>query len=175
MKSKLLKTAILMLPLLCLIILSSPVLALGIGVTPGKLNFDVSPGSTTSQTLNIVNQSDSETKFRIYTDDDFEEWFNIQPTEFVLEAHQTKDVEVVVSPPLMAEQNLHSTTIYIISTPPESKLQLGAGIKVATNVQIMPTMLLKVELWIIAAGALLAIILGILVWRKYRNNRYDYY
>jgi uncharacterized membrane protein len=175
MKSKLLKTAILILPLLCIIILSSPVFALGIGVTPGKLNFDVSPGSTTSQTLNIVNQSDSETTFRIYTDDDFKEWFNIQPAEFVLGAHKIKDVKVVVSPPLMAKQNLHSATIYIISTPPESKLQLGAGIKVVANVQIMPTVLLRVELWIIAGGALLAIILGILIWRKYRNNRYGYY
>ena len=164
-----------MLPLLCLVMLSSPVFALGIGVTPGKLNFDVSPGSTTSQTMNIVNQSDYATQFRIYTDEDFEEWFDIQPAEFVLEAGKTKDVEIVVSPPLMARQNLHSTTIYIVSTPPESKLQLGAGIKVAANVQIMPTILFRVELWIIAAGALLAIILGILVWRKYRNNRYDYF
>jgi hypothetical protein len=175
MKSKLLKTTILMLPLLCLIILSSPVFALGIGVTPGKLNFDVSPGSTTSKTLNIVNQSDSETKFIIYTDDDFTEWIKIQPAKFVLDAHKTKDVEVIVSPPLMAKQDLHSTTIYIISTPPESKLQLGAGIKVAANVQIMPTMLFRVELWIIVAGALLAIVLGILVWRKFRNNRYGNY
>jgi hypothetical protein len=174
MKSKVVKTAILMLPLLCLIIISSPVFALGIGVTPGKLNFDVSPGSTTSQNLNVVNQSDSETKFIIYTDDDFKEWFNIQPAEFVLAAHKTKDIEIFVSPPLMAKQNLHNATIYIISTPPESKLQLGAGIKVAANVQIMPTVLLRVELWIIAAGVLLAIILGILVWRKYRNNRYGY-
>jgi hypothetical protein len=174
MKSKIVKTAILMLPLLCLITLSAPVFALGIGVTPGKLNFDVSPGSTTSQTLNVVNQSDSETKFRIYTDDDFIEWFNIQPAEFVLQAHKTKDVEIEVSPPLMAKQNLHSATIYIISTPSESKLQLGAGIKVAANVQIMPTVLFRMELWAIACGVLVAIVLGLLVWRKYRNNRYDY-
>ena len=155
--------------------LSSPVFALGIGVTPGKLNFDVSPGSTASQTLNIVNQSDSAAQFRIYTGEDFAEWFNIQPAEFMLDAGKTKDIEVVVSPPLMARQNLHNTTIYIISTPTESKLQLGAGIKVAAKVQIMPLVLLRIELWIIAAGALLAIILGILVWTKYRNNRYDYY
>ena len=174
MKSKIVKTAILTLPLLCLIMLSSQVFALGIGVTPGKLNFDVSPGSTISQTLNVVNQSDSETKFRIYTDDDFKEWFNIQPAEFILQAHKTKDVEIVVSPPIMAKQNLHSTTIYIISTPPESKLQLGAGIKVAANVQIIPTVLFRVELWAIAGGILVAIVLGILIWRKYRNNTYGY-
>lgn len=174
MKSKLLKTAILLLPLLSLIVLSTPVFALGIGVTPGKLNFDVSPGSTASQTLNIVNQSDSAAQFRIYTGEDFQEWFNIQPAEFVLEAHKTKDIQIIVTPPLMAKQNLHSTTIYIISTPPESKLQLGAGIKVATHVQVIPSPLLRVELWIIAAGVLLALILGALVWRKYRNS-HDYY
>jgi hypothetical protein len=174
MKSKLLRIIILMLPVISLILLSAPVFALGMGVTPGRLNFNVSPGSTASQTINIINQSDSEARFKIYMNDDLQKWFSILPDEFVLNAHKAQDIEVKVSPPFLAKQELHDTTIYIISTPAESELQLGAGIKVATHIQIIPSPIFRIELWLIAGGVLLALILGLLVWRKYRNS-HDYY
>jgi P pilus assembly chaperone PapD len=173
MKGKLLKIAILILPLLSLIILSSPVFALGVGVTPGRLNFDVSPGSMASQTLNIVNQSDSEAKIKVYLDDLFKDWFIISPDEFILNAHKAEDIDITVSPPSKATQELHSTTIYVIAIPSESNLQLGTGIKVAANVQIIPSTFIKIEWWILGAGILLVLILGLLVWRKYRKiNEY---
>jgi hypothetical protein len=173
MKSKLLRITILMLPVISLILLSSPVFALGIGVTPGKLNFNVSPGTTEVQTINIINQSDADARFQVYMNDDLKEWFEILPGDFVLTARKVQNVEIKVSPPLLAKQNLHNTTIYIISTPPESDLKLGAGIKVATNVQITSSPIFRIEMWVIVAGVILALILGALLWRKYRN-RYDY-
>jgi P pilus assembly chaperone PapD len=173
MKGKLLKTAILMLPLLSLIILSSPVFALGVGVTPGRLNFDVSPGSTASQTLNIVNQSDAEARIKVYPDNGFEDWFTVSPAEFILNAHKAENIQITVSPPSKAKQDVLNTTIFVIAMPPESNLQLGTGIKVAANVQIIPSTLIKVEWWIMGAGILLVLILGLLVWRKYRKlNEY---
>lgn len=173
MKGKLLKIAILMLPLISLILLSSPVFALGVGVTPGRLNFDVSPGSTATQSLNILNQSDSEAKIRVYLDEVFKDWFTISPAEFILNAHEAEKIEITVSPPSRTKQDLHSTTIFVIAVPSESNLQLGAGIKVAANVQIIPSPLGRIEWWIMGAGILLVLILGALVWRKYRRiNEY---
>jgi len=92
----------LLLVVLSLIIFPSQVLAFGLGVAPGKMEFSVRPGGTEVQTLSVINQSDRESLFRVYIEGEYEEWFLISPSEFTLAPQQSKDVEIVVSPPFTA-------------------------------------------------------------------------
>ena len=90
------KLASLLLILTFFILLSTPVLALGLGVTPAKLDFSVSPGGTQRQTLNVINQSDTEAQCQVYVEGEYEAWLVIKPDEFTLAPYQIEEVEIKV-------------------------------------------------------------------------------
>ena len=157
-----------LLPLLILgvTLLPSPVTALGLGIAPGKLDFRVRAGSTEVKTLNVINQSEQEADFQLYTDDKYQEWLSLSPAEFRLPPGQSQAVEVTVAPPLTAA-NEHDLLIYVVSTTPGSELQIGAGVKVPTHIKVLefPFTL------IIGAGiafVLLVLLIGMLLRRKRR-------
>lgn len=147
---------------LSLIIFPSQVLALGLGVAPGKMEFSVRPGGTEVQTLNVINQSDRESIFRVYIEGEFEEWFLISPGEFTLAPQQSKGVEIVVAPPLTASDE-HDFSICVVSLPPGSDLRIGAGVKVPTHVQILE---FPVAIILGSGVTALAVLAGILIWRR---------
>ena len=80
-------------------------LALGIGVTPGKMEFSVLPGGKVQQALYIINQSDEESVFKVYIEGGHEEWFKITPDEFTLPPQQSRSVEIAVAPPFTATES----------------------------------------------------------------------
>ena len=143
--------------------------ALGIGVTPGKLEFSVRPGGTEVQTLHVVNQSNRISEFRLYVEGEYEEWFVISPGEFTLPPQQNRAVEIAVAPPFTAT-NEHDFAICVVSLPPGSALRIGAGVKVPVHVQVN-----EYPMALIAGGgvAALAVIAGTiaLIWRR-RRARY---
>jgi len=142
----------------------SQVLALGLGVAPGKLDFSVRPGGTEMKTLNVINQSNQESLFRVYVEGEFEEWFLISPGEFTLAPQQSKGVEIVVAPPLTASDE-HDFSICVVSLPPGSDLRIGAGIKVPAHVQILEFPIALILGCGITALALV-LLAGILMWRR---------
>lgn len=154
----------LLLVVLSLIMFPSQVLALGLGVAPGKLDFSVRPGGTEAKTLNVINQSNQESLFRVYVEGEYEEWFLITPGEFTLASRQSKDVEIVVAPPLTASDE-HDFSICVVSLPPGSDLRIGAGIKVPAHVQILEFPIALILGCGITALALV-LLAGILMWRR---------
>ncbi len=158
----------LLLVVLSLIIFPSQVLALGLGVTPGKLDFSVRPGGTEVQTLNVINQSNQESLFRVYVEGEFEEWFLISPGEFSLAPQQSKGVEIVVAPPLTASDE-HDFSICVVSLPAGSDLRIGAGVKVPAHVQI-----LEYPVALILEGGIatlaLVVLASILIRRRQRTR-----
>ena len=158
----------LLLVVLSLIIFPSQVLALGLGVTPGKLDFSVRPGGTEAKTLNVINQSNQESLFRVYVEGEFEEWFLISPGEFSLAPQQSKGVEIVVAPPLTASDE-HDFSICVVSLPAGSDLRIGAGVKVPAHVQI-----LEYPVALILEGGIatlaLVVLASILIRRRQRTR-----
>lgn len=141
-------------------------LALGLGVAPAKLDFSVSPGSTIKETLNVINQSDEESQFQVYVKGEFEEWFSITPSEFTLPPAQTKEVEIIVTPPPNVSGE-HDTSIYVVSLSSASGLQIGAGIKVPTHIRIVgPSLLVLIIMGVVALVVLTS---GILIWKRRRD------
>jgi len=116
----------LLLVVLSLIIFPSQVLALGLGVTPGRLDFTIRPGGTETKTLHVINQSDRESLFRVYIEDKYKEWFLITPGEFILPPQQSKGVKIVLTPPLTALGE-HEFYVCVASLPPGSDLRIGAA------------------------------------------------
>jgi len=158
-----------------LVLFPSQVQALGVGVTPHKLELEVYPlGSATSQ-INVLNTSSEEGLYRVYVEGEGEEWFSITPEEFVLEPDSSQVVEVAISPPLTAHGEYHAS-ICVVSLVSASELKVGCGVKVPVHIVIIPPPPIGrvAEImqgsslpWIIIAVAT-AVVIGVVIRRRRR-------
>ena len=166
MAGKLAKASVVLLPIIGLMLAASSVLALSVGVSPGRMDFTVRPGGTEVQTLNIINQSDQASQFQVYVEGGNEGWFEITPAEFTLNGGEVRGVEIAVAPSLFTVPGDHDFDMCILCLPPEAELRIGAGVKVPTHVQVTEFPIMALGWWIAIAAALLALITGIIVgWR----------
>jgi hypothetical protein len=170
---RLLKVLVVMLPIIGLLLGTSSALALGVGVAPGKMEFKVRPGGSEVQTLYVINQSDQETEFQVYVEGKNENWFEITPSQFTLKAKETREVEIVVAPPLVTIPGDHDFSMCILCLASETDLRMGAGVKVPAHVQITSP-IMAMEWWIAMAAFILALVLGIIVGRRQRVKYYDF-
>ena len=152
------------------ILIPSSVWSMGLGVSPGKMEFSVRPGGTESQILQIINQSDSPSDFEVYVEGENAEWFKVTPGEFTLGANEVNEVEIVLSPPLTAEPQQYELSVCVISLPPGSDLRLGAGIKVPTQVQVTELPVMSIQWWVVSAVILVVVAAGITVWWKRKTS-----
>ncbi len=119
------------------VFLPGQVQALGIGVAPHRLELDAYPLGSSTSSLNVFNTSDERSQYRVYVEGEGEEWFSIAPEEFVLDPHSSREVKVVVSPPLSAS-GYYNPTISIVSLVPASELKVGVGVKIPVHIRITP-------------------------------------
>jgi len=111
-------------------------LAAGVGIAPRELEFNAYPGSSANETLYVINTGDSEAKYRVYSEEKYENWFDIAPNEFTLTPSEVKEVQITVSPPLLSVGD-HAAYIYVAATNPSPQLGMGAGIKVPVYLHIV--------------------------------------
>jgi len=167
MLSRLSKTLVVILPVMGLLLCTSSVLAFGIGVAPGKMEFSLRPGDTEMQMLHVINQANQKSEFQVYVEGGNEEWLIITPGEFTLDAQETRSVEILVAPSLTTAPEEHDISICVVSIPPGSALSIGAGIKVPTHVQITELPVMPIQWWIASVIILAIIAVGLLVlWRR---------
>ena len=124
--------------LLILIILASfpaQVLALGLGVSPSRLSIDVSPGDIAREMLYVSNSSDEESQFQVYVDEEYKEWISITPGQFILAPNLNEGVEITASPPDNVSGE-YDCIVYVVSTSSGADLQIGAGIKIPTQIHV---------------------------------------
>jgi len=155
-----------------LLLFSSPASALGIGVSPGKMEFSTRPGGTEVQTLHVINQSDRESKFQVYVEGEGAEWFEITPDEFTLGPKGVKDVAIELAPPLNTDPEDYDLFVCVASVSPGSNLRIGAGIKVPAHVDIQELPIMAVQWWVIGAILVVAFSVGISVrWRRRKQRK----
>jgi hypothetical protein len=137
-------------------------LAIGVGVAPKELDFNVRSGGSTNAILCVINTGDREARYKVYVDEEYEGWFSISPAEFSLASQAYKEVQITASPPLFSFSN-YSTYIYVVAINPSSQLGTGAGIKVPVHIHIS-----NLPLWIAigVAAALLAGLITFLIRRR---------
>ena len=163
MAGKLVKLFIVLLPVIGLVLAASSALALSVGVAPGRMDFEVRPGGTEVQTLNIINQSDQASQFQVYVEGGNQGWFEINPAEFTLNAGEVRGVEIAVAPSLFTAAGDHDFDMCVVCLPPETELRVGAGVKVPTHVEVTEFPIMALGWWIAIAAALLVLIIVIIV------------
>jgi len=163
MSRKIASGFLLLLVALSLLLVTAPASAIGLGVSPEKLNIEVSRGGSATAMLGIINTGNEESNYKVYVEEEkYKGWFVIEPEEFTLPPQGTKAVALTIRPPLTASGE-HEARICIVSLPPGEGLAIGTGIKVPTHIHISAMLSLP---WIIGIVAVVAIILVIVLRRR---------
>ena len=159
------------LPLAGMMLCSSPVRAMALGVTPGRLDFNLSPGTTCVETMVVFNQDIDAAEFEVYPEGGIGRWFTIKPDRFTLQGLEQKTVEIRVSPPLTAATQDYELLLCVVSRPQDSDLRIGAGVKIPVRVQVIRGLPGDIRWW---TGGIffLALITTILLFRQRRKSRH---
>jgi hypothetical protein len=153
---------------LLVMLIPIPASALGLGISPSKLTITARPGGVVKETLYVMNTTQEESQFQIYTDEQYRDWIKIEPDQFILSPDANKTVEITASPPHLAS-GIHGMNVYIISTSPGSGFHLGAGIKVPTQINVEGFSISIILLFI--ETALIAFLSFLLIRRRTKYQR----
>jgi len=154
--------------LICIIfylILLQTVSAIGVGVTPGSLNFSVQAGGSDTRSLFVINTGTEVSNYKVYVDDDYADWFDISPDDFNLSASENKEVILKIKPPLSVKGEF-DFKVYAVSSSPSSDFSVGSGIKVPVHTHVSNTGLIVGILLL-----LLVIVAGGFYYFKNKKNR----
>ena len=171
----LIKVVRVFLPLIAfLILLPSQVQALGIGVSPHKLELEAYPLGSATSSIKVFNTSNEKSQYQVYVEGESENWFSITPAEFVLDPQNSQEVEIAISPSLIASGDYHAA-ICIVSLVAASELKVGCGVKIPVHIYIIPppplaamginlTGLPLLVVVSMVALLLVALVVGIFIW-----------
>lgn len=107
---------------------------IGFGVSPGNLNFTLSPGESTEASLSILNTGPSTAKYLVSIDNEvYAGWFEITPSNFELQPGQERQVTVKLSVPPSAPEDA-DCKIELLQT---SDTNVLAGVRVPVHVEVV--------------------------------------
>jgi hypothetical protein len=128
--------------------------AIGIGVTPGSMNFSVQVGISDTQSLYVINTGTEVSNYSVYVDENYADWFDISPDNFTLGANENKEVILTLTPSLLTKGEF-DFKIYAVSSSPSSDFSVGSGIKVPVHANVSNSGI------IIASILLVLLVIGI--------------
>lgn len=152
--------------ILCLIFIQT-VSAIGVGVTPGNLSFNVQAGGSDTESLFVINTGTEVSNYEVYVDEDYADWFDISPNDFNLSANENKEVKLKLKPHISTKGEF-DFKVYAVSSSPSSDFSVGSGIKVPVHATVSNTGLI--------VGMLLAVLVigvGGVYYYKSRKNHKD--
>ena len=140
---------------ICLImylLLLHPVSAIGVGVTPGNLNYSVQAGGSDTKLLFVINTGTEVSNYKVYVDEDYADWFDISPDNFNLNAGEHEEVELKLKPPISAKGEFDFKA-YAVSSSPSSDFSVGSGIKVPVHATVSNSgLMVCISLIVMIAG-----------------------
>ena len=126
---------------LCLaviVIISVGCQATGIGATPSKFEFSVDEGCTSQEILYVINTGDTPADYKVYTDDNYSSWVNIENFQFTLAPNANEGVDITFNVPLDSN-GTHNFYIYIEGYSAGADSSLGAGLKIPVTIHVQGT------------------------------------
>ena len=108
-------------------------MALGLGVSPGKLNELPAGNEAASGYITVMNTNNTTTRYRVYVQGkDCRDSFKIEPSEFLLQPGANKKVEIRFQPAneIQIEEQIY---ICVVILPASGGLGIGAGIRVPVS------------------------------------------
>jgi hypothetical protein len=143
---------ILIIIILCFIF-TQTVSAIGVGITPGSLNFNVQAGGSDTKSLFVINTGTDVSNYKVYVDEDYADWFDISPDNFNLSTSENKEVILKIKPPLSVKGEF-DFKVYAVSSSPSSDFSVGSGIKVPVHTTVSNTgIMVGILLLLLVIGA----------------------
>jgi hypothetical protein len=140
--------------------ISTITMAAGLAVTPSSIDLTGPVGQVLETTVTVSNLSADVAVFEVYPDS-LDRQIIINPTSFILEAGEAKDITVTV---LADEPVVFTDTISVVSKPlSDSQLGFGTGIKVPISITTTDVKGVALAAAVGEFGWLRAGLLGILV------------
>ena len=121
-----------------IILFSSPVAAIGVGVSPHQLEVAAYPSDSVRSSIHVINTSDEESRYQVYIEEeDLSSWFQVSPQEFVVGPGDHQEVQLDISPPATASGE-YQTNVCVVGLIHASELKVGCGVKVPVSIRILP-------------------------------------
>ena len=124
-----------------LLILSTNIAAVGIGVTPAGLEFELCANESISKTLQIINTGEKKAGYSLYSDDTIA-CLSIIPEKFQLGSKESMTVNITVTNPGLEG---YLTKISVVAVNPSAWVSIGTGIKIPVNISVIETKNVVVE------------------------------
>lgn len=129
------------------------VLAFGVGVTPGNLDFSAQIGDSDTESLFVINTGTEVSNYKVYVDKDYADWFDISPDNFTLNANENKEVILKLKPHTSAAGDFNFMA-YVVVSSTSSDVSIGHGIKIPVHAKISNSgIMLTILLILIIVGA----------------------
>ncbi len=121
--------------LCCLLISTSCVHGIGIGVNPAKIEVEMETGENVQRNITVSNPESAELGFQVYIENQSIDWIKISDPEFSLEPHQKKQITVQFTP-TAGEVGEFNAKICVVALKPSGGFNVGSGVKIPVHITI---------------------------------------
>jgi len=126
--------------ILILVLLNPPLgLAVGIGVSPSRLDYYATSDSPISKGVYVINTGDVRTQYDLYFDQQYQSMFTFSNNGFQLEPSTNMEANVNYNPSLNPSRTDFSTYLYIKGVEVGKTLQAGIRVPVTVTHQVSTT------------------------------------
>jgi len=122
----------------CILISLDSALVRGLSINKYKLDFSVTPGESSIESLTVINTDSHPLKYQLLVKGDYQEWFSFSDDNFSLQPGQKRTVFITVSPPKSTLKGSYSTKIGVLSQANNGgNSRLNTGIKIPANIVVL--------------------------------------
>lgn len=108
---------------------------IGVGTSPGNMNYRLAPGSSAEQSLYVINTGTETATYSVFVDESaYSSWFTFSISSFELRAGENKEVKVKLSVPASAEGDV-DCKIKVPCTVPGG--EVGTGIIIPIHIELL--------------------------------------
>ncbi|MBZ9569644.1 hypothetical protein KJA16_01845 [Patescibacteria group bacterium] len=159
----------------CLLFSFDSALAIGIGTKPSFLDLELKVGQPKKTEILVYNISQEAGIFQVFPDE-LNEWIEIEPNNFRLEAGENKKVKITV---LAKEEGKKATNLSVLANPLDRQsFSVSSGIKIPMQLNVREERLIFSAFalgfisqnWIWITGILVICLIGFFLV-KYFNRR----
>lgn len=137
--------------------------AVGVSVTPSKLDFILNEKKIASQEITVVNPTADVQLFEVYSDE-FEKVIKAGPASFTLEARGRKTVLITVDSSNLQTNQIISTNLSVTGRLlKDDGLKVGTGVKIPIKIAIEQSRQRNYSFLWLTGGTLLLLLAGLML------------
>ncbi len=160
----------------CFLLPYHSVLAIGVGIKPSVLDLELKVGQLERTKILVYNISREAGVFRVFPDE-LNEWIQIEPNNFRLEAGETKEIHIDI---LAKEDGMKATNISVLASPLDRRsFSASSGIKIPLKLSVtgeksifLASVLESISLdWVWISGILIVVLLVFFTVKYFKRKK----